>query len=145
MRLDKIKLDNFACFESTSLELHRRFNLIVGDNAAGKTTWLSGISVGLGALFLGFPSPAVAKGIYKDQARLKFFERGDAITAERQFPSAISCIGEVNGEVGVWYRELTSEDGKTTRQLALWIQQIAGKMRDQVKAGENVILPVISF
>jgi predicted ATP-binding protein involved in virulence len=145
MRLDEIRLENFNCFEERLVKLSSRFNLIVGDNATGKTTLLNAMAVGLGSLFLGFPTPAVAKSILKDQARLKFFEQGDAITAESQFPSVISCIGTVNGEVGEWCRELLSEDGRTTREFAYWIREIASKIRDQVKAGENVILPVISF
>lgn len=145
MRLDKIRLHNFACFESTSLELHRRFNLIVGDNAAGKTTWLSGISVGIGALFLGFPSPAVAKSIPKDLARLKFYQQGDAITAESQFPVVVECSGQVVDKNIEWCRDLASDDGRTTRQYAADIQSIAEKLRDQVKNGEEVILPVLSF
>lgn len=145
MRLDRLKLKNFNCFEERQIDLAARFNLIVGDNATGKTTLLNGMAVGLGSLFLGFPSPAAPPSINRDEARLAFFEHGDAITAEPQFPVHVECKGEVRGEAGEWRRELLSEDGKTTRQEAGWIQTIAGQMRDQVKAGDPVILPVLSF
>jgi predicted ATP-binding protein involved in virulence len=145
MRLDTVILKNFNCFEQRQLDLAARFNLIVGDNATGKTTLLNGMAVGLGSLFLGFPSPAVARSISRDESRLAFFEHGDAITAESQFPVQVECKGEVSGERGEWRRELLSEDGRTTRQDAGWIQTISGRMRDQVKAGNSVILPVLSF
>jgi predicted ATP-binding protein involved in virulence len=145
MRLNKITLHNFACFETTSLELHRRFNLIVGDNAAGKTTWLNGISVGVGALFLGFPSPAIAKSIPKDLARLKFYQQGDAITAESQFPVVVECVGSVAEQDIEWCRDLASDDGRTTRQYAAGIQSLAKSLREKVKNGDEVILPVVSF
>ena len=145
MRLNRLTLKNFNCFEQRQLDLAARFNLIVGDNATGKTTLLNGMAVGLGSLFLGFPSPAVARSISRDEARLAFFEHGDAITAESQFPVHVECKGEVSGEPGEWRRELLSEDGRTTRQDAGWIQTISGRMRDQVKAGNSVVLPVLSF
>ena len=145
MRLDRLQLKNFNCFEERQIDLAARFNLIVGDNATGKTTLLNGMAVGLGSLFLGFPSPATPRSINRDEARLAFFEHGDAITAESQFPVRVECTGQVRGEEGTWCRELASEDGRTTRQDAGWIQKIAEEMRDQVKAGEQVILPVVSF
>jgi predicted ATP-binding protein involved in virulence len=145
MRLDRIRLQNFACFESTSQELCSRFNLIVGDNAAGKTTWLNGISVGVGALFLGFPTPAVTKSIPKNLARLKFYQQGDAITAEPQFPVVVECSGRVAGQSIEWCRDLSSDDGRTTRQYAFEIRNISEKLKWQVKNGDRVILPVISF
>jgi|GEM_PF-6940949 len=49
MRLDHVNLENFACFESASLDLAHRFNLIVGDHAKGKISWLNGIAVGIAA------------------------------------------------------------------------------------------------
>ena len=145
MRLDTIELMNFNCFKLRRLDLASRFNLIVGDNATGKTTLLNGMAVGIGTLFLGFPSPAAPQSINRDEARLEFFNHGKAITAESQFPVRVGCVGEVRGEVGRWLRELASEDGRTTRQDASWIHKTAEKMRHDVKAGEPIILPVISF
>lgn len=103
------------------------------------------MAVGLGSLFLGFPSPAIAKSIERNDARLAFFEHGDAITAEAQFPAAVECRGQIGAEQGTWRRELTSEDAKTTRKDAEWIETNAVSLRDQVKSGAQVILPVLSF
>jgi predicted ATP-binding protein involved in virulence len=145
MHIQKLRLENFNCFVEREIELVDRFNLIVGDNATGKTTLLNGLAVGLGSLFLGFPSPALARSIHRDEARLAFFELGDAITAESQFPVAVECSGFINGAEGTWRRDLLTEDGRTTRQDASWISRLSAKMRDEVKDGKEVVLPVISF
>jgi len=145
MHIQKLRLENFNCFIEREIDLVDRFNLIVGDNATGKTTLLNGLAVGLGSLFLGFPSPAVARSIHRDEARLAFFELGDATTVESQFPVAVECSGIVNGETGTWRRDLQTEDGRTTRQDATWISKLSGIMRDEVKEGKEVVLPVVSF
>lgn len=145
MKLNSLRLTNFNCFADHEVSLLSRFNLIVGNNATGKTTLLNGMAVGLGAFFLGLPGPARPRNIQHEEARLEFYRHGDAITAEPQFPVRVSCRGEVEGKSGTWCRELAREDGRTTRQDAAWIQQLAEEMRRRVKAGEPVVLPVISY
>ena len=145
MRIDDLALQNFNCFKEQRLKLAPRFNLIVGDNATGKTTLLNGLAVGIGALFLGFPSPAEARSIDREEARLEFFQRGDAYNAEPQFPVKVTCIGTVAGQWTGWVRELNSADGRTTRQNAYLIQTIADELQVKVQSGVDVTLPVLSF
>lgn len=145
MRIDGLELRNFNCFKEQLLTFAPRFNLIVGDNATGKTTILNGISVGMGALFLGFPSPAEPRNIDREDARLEFFQHGDALTAEPQFPVQVKCIGMVGEEKIGWVRDLNHREGRTTRQDAFMIQECARKIRDQVKSGAEVTLPILSF
>ena len=52
MRLDKIRLQNFRCFEDISLDFHESFNLIVGINGTGKTAILEALRIAIGSLFL---------------------------------------------------------------------------------------------
>lgn len=47
MRLKKITLNNFRCFESFEVTLHPRLTVFVGENGAGKTAILDGIATGL--------------------------------------------------------------------------------------------------
>ncbi|MEN9456894.1 MAG: hypothetical protein RL210_2413, partial [Pseudomonadota bacterium] len=47
MRLKKVSLSNFRCFEKLSLELHPRLTVLVGENGAGKTAVLDGIACAL--------------------------------------------------------------------------------------------------
>lgn len=47
MRLKKITLNNFRCFESIEITLHPRLTVFVGENGAGKTAILDGIATAL--------------------------------------------------------------------------------------------------
>lgn len=47
MRLKKITLHNFRCFEKLEVDLHPRLTVIVGENGAGKTAVLDGIASAL--------------------------------------------------------------------------------------------------
>jgi len=44
MKIDKLKLKNFRCFENINIEFSPHFNIIIGDNASGKTTLLGDAS-----------------------------------------------------------------------------------------------------
>ena len=47
MRIKKITLNNFRCFEHLELNLHPRLTVFVGENGAGKTAVLDGIATAL--------------------------------------------------------------------------------------------------
>ncbi|MEX0714335.1 MAG: AAA family ATPase [Pirellulales bacterium] len=145
MRIDRIQFENFNCFAKREFRLAPRFNLVIGDNAAGKTTVLDGLAVGLGGLFLGFPAPAAARSIHRDEVRLQFYLHGETVTAEPQFPAAIHCEGEVAGHTGEWRRALTSFDGRTTRRAANWVRAAGNRLRHRIKAGQSAILPLVSY
>ena len=106
MKIDQIRLKNFHCFEDEHFSFGSRFNLIIGDNATGKTTLLDALSVGLGALFLGFPEPASPRNFTSDDVRLASYHHGDSWTVEPQYPTRIRCHGEVDGRELQWLRAL---------------------------------------
>lgn len=145
MRLDHIKLENFACFESASLDLAHRFNLIVGDNAKGKTSWLNGISVGIGAILPELPYAAQPTGIRKDFAHARTIRFGDSITVERQYPVVVDCDGQFDGKPLQWCRDLLGEKGRTSSQYASDIRRVGKRLAKSVQMAEPVVLPVLSF
>ena len=49
-----IRLQNFRCFTDFSLHLKSGINLLVGDNASGKTSILQGCKYIMSAFFSGF-------------------------------------------------------------------------------------------
>lgn len=55
MKIKKISLDNFRCFERLELELSSRVNLLIGDNGSGKTAILDALAIGLGVIATHLP------------------------------------------------------------------------------------------
>ena len=88
MKIHRIRLKNFHCFQDREFSFGSRFNLIIGDNATGKTTLLDALSVGLGYLFLGFPEPASPRELTIDDVRLASYQHGDSPTVELSVPHA---------------------------------------------------------
>jgi len=48
MRIDRLTLKNFRCYEDVHFAFSPEFNLIVGENGAGKTALLNGEVCGHG-------------------------------------------------------------------------------------------------
>jgi predicted ATP-binding protein involved in virulence len=145
MRIDSIKLWNFRGFEHRAFSLGSRFNLVIGDNATGKTTLLEALSVGIGALFLDFPPPAEPRNLSSTDARLATYRHGDTWTVEPQYPVVIECRGEVDQDSISWSRALASEHGRTTRQDATSIRDRAARLKQLISQGKPVALPIISY
>ena len=52
--MKQITFDHFRCFDHLRLEFTDHVNLLIGDNASGKTTIIRGISAALNSFFTGF-------------------------------------------------------------------------------------------
>jgi predicted ATP-binding protein involved in virulence len=145
MNINKIKLTNFRAFESFELELNPGFNLIIGNNAKGKTSILDGLATGASCLFNGFPMPATAKRIRAKDVRQRFFESGQRITAEAQSPCKIQCEGVVNGTSEKWGVEVDESKEKTNWILSKALQPIAMTIQANVKSNDpSQSLPVVA-
>ena len=52
--MKQIIYKDFRCFSDLTVDFKSGLNLLVGDNASGKTTILQGLKVALGAFFSGY-------------------------------------------------------------------------------------------
>jgi predicted ATP-binding protein involved in virulence len=52
--MKRIILSNYRCFENLPLEFSDKVNLLIGDNASGKTTIIRAVSAALSSFFSGF-------------------------------------------------------------------------------------------
>lgn len=55
MRLSSVRIENFRAIDDLALPLHPQINVLVGENAAGKTSVIEAIAVGLGAILTYLP------------------------------------------------------------------------------------------
>ena len=145
MMIEKMSIKNFRKFEKLNIELAPQMNVIAGNNAAGKSTILEALAIGVGSFFLGIeavPSP----GIKKNDVRYISRNTGSVTDRQPQFPVTIQCEGEVNGENISWLRSLNTESGSTTYGDAGLIKNIASDIQKEIRNGnEDVILPLISY
>lgn len=144
MRIDSIRLRNYRCFADNEFRFEPRFNLVVGDNATGKTSLLYGLSFALGSCLRGFPSPAKASNFDRDDAHTCTFWHGDKPNVETQFPILIGGKGELNGTPVEWDRML-KRGGRTDRAYSGRITQLAEEMAELVASNHPVALPVLAF
>ena len=143
MQIDHLAIENFNGFAQRKLSFNPRFNLLVGDNATGKTSVLDALAVAVGSWFLGLRGFEKSPGISPEQVRVAAHTHLDSYTFEKQFPSRIACSGVVMGQHLGWARELQREGGRTTTVDAKAISDAASVAEQRVRAGEEITLPLI--
>ncbi|WP_036816021.1 AAA family ATPase [Photobacterium sanctipauli] len=158
MKIHELRLKNFRKFVDTRFCFNTKSNVtvLIGDNATGKSAILNALSIMMGSYLLDFKVPQAARHIRKDEVRIAQIKTGQIVSLEPQWTDGIqlSCIGTLS-EVApndttlskpfLWSRELTSEEGKTTRINAKKIAKAGREARIKVENGEEVLLPIISY
>jgi len=143
VRIDHLTIRNFNGFEFREFDFNPAFNLLVGDNASGKTSALDALSVAVGSWFSGLRGYAVPPRISQEQVRVVAHPYQDAYSFEKQFPSRIEARGSVMGRSLSWASELSREGGKTKSQGAKDIIASAADAQKGVSEGKDVRLPLI--
>ena len=143
MQIDQLTIKNFNGFEHREFKFNSHFNLLVGDNAAGKTSVLDALAVSVGSWFLGIRGFEKSPGIGAEEVRVAAYRHLDSCTFEKQFPARIECSGLVMGKTVSWVRELQREGGRTTSVDAKAVSDAAIDAERRVRAGEDVALPLI--
>ena len=145
MNVRSIKIQNFRGFESFEAELHPQLTVVVGNNGAGKSSFLDALSISVGTFFSGLDGVA-CPGIHKDDVTCKSFEMGSVIDLQPQYPSVIESRGELGGEDIYWARVLYSSNGRTRFVDAKSIIAVAEQYQKQIRGGSTeTILPLISY
>jgi len=139
MKVHKIQLENFRCFESMVFEFSSNFNVVIGDNGSGKTALLHGLCVAISSIFLGIDG-VNSRSINRNDVRLVNY--GNNI--EYQYPSEIICLATVWGEKTEWSRSREGRSKKTKLQN-IQIKKMSQKYQKEVRQGKNVDLPVIAY
>jgi predicted ATP-binding protein involved in virulence len=161
MRLKKLELTNFRCFESLSIDLDEQLTVLVAKNGQGKTSVLDAIRIGLWAFVGGFDLARnsisyAANNISIDDVQILKVTDG---IMERQLPCEITLqggfdidlIGDAKSiEKLTWTRFRNSQvtGSKTKRNKnALFVQNLAIATQNQIRSPEShdIDLPVISY
>jgi predicted ATP-binding protein involved in virulence len=149
MKIRQLELQNFRCFEQKTFEFSDQFNVLIGNNATGKTAILDALAIGAGSFFLGIDK-IKPLNINKDDIRLILRQEGETPTLHDVSSVVVSCHGTFEDiEEISWKRELKPNSATTSRGDAKEILQYAKKLQQKVRVQnedrEKIILPVISY
>ena len=87
LRIDALHIENFRGFKAERFRFRDRFNVIIGDNATGKTAILDALSVAIGGFLLGAAS-SEARPIRRHGVRLRTFRHGGTTSLEPLVPTS---------------------------------------------------------
>ena len=148
MRIDRVHVRNFKCFDEKNLELDSRFTLLVGDNGAGKTTMLDALAVTAGVWLVKPPDSTLAgsgRNILPKEIRLVSKQEGDRSQFLECKPVSIAAVGEIANRSVRWCRQVRQDGARTTNADAKAALEIIEGHFSRVQAGENVLSPVIAY
>ncbi|MBB3224469.1 AAA family ATPase [Pseudoduganella umbonata] len=163
MRLESLRLKNFRSYEDREFLLHPQFNLIVGENGAGKTSVLEAASVAIGSWFLGIRGydsrnirprdvrieRAMIEGRYRELKQYPVRVSATAVfhlwEAHRDAQSNLVEVVRADDCKLRWTRSVEGENGRTTQQEAKEIRKLAEDMAKRVYGRTPRILPLIRY
>jgi len=156
MRIDKIHIQNFRGIEDLEINLHKQFNLFIGENGSGKTAILEAFSVAMGAFFLGLPG-VPSRGIRDEDIR--YFRTIEGSYEWASMTKVEVLKGKVNNIQGIipkmeindecdWYKEREGITGRTNHgkqsQIKAFSQAINKAIKNP-KRTEYIDLPVLAY
>lgn len=161
MKLDRITIDNFRCYQHLNIDLHPNITVLVADNGQGKTTILDAIRIALWPYVSQFD---LAKTLFSDPSntitiddvrRIKAISQqskmfGALDEMARQFPSSITALGDFSFEVNKWQRFRDSEAKKSQTKDDFHCRKLkreAKKVQQQVRdlTAMPIDLPVFGY
>ncbi len=119
--MKKITLNNYRCFENLPLEFSSKVNLLIGDNASGKTTIIRAISTALSSFFAGFSDENTRfTGLDKDD--FKIVRAEETLANESPIRVKFEWLGK-EGEL-----VLSSAKGRTLQDPLKEIKKLGTEM-----------------
>lgn len=151
--VDRIELQNFRCFESSSFDFDAHLNVLVGVNGAGKTAILDSIAIMLSTILREFGSKT--RGFTQSDAHLvahDLYSSNAVAQLEGRYPISAKISATVAGYELWWRRDRSSPNGKTTwGEKSTKVGDVAKTVWETSRAGVSSekayseVLPVIAL
>jgi predicted ATP-binding protein involved in virulence len=139
LRFDGIELHNVRNHDSFKHRFDPHFNVIIGDNAQGKTTILDALAAVLRAV--GSPKDS-GESLRAEDVTERLVIHDESVTVERQFPARISAIVHLQPRSSVREQLTRTEQGATREGgLSNWMERLIGSTR----RGIPVDLPLVAY
>ncbi len=152
MRISKIEIDNFRCFEHLETEFHPRLNVFVGVNGSGKTALLEAMKLGiigaLGEMKEAIPQKTIGAGYTfdpKKDPRLTIFERGERVESDTVEISLQGFLGK-SKDATSWSRLLKKVNVRYSHVNEFdEIKPYFNDLSKSLQTNEEVVLPLFAY
>lgn len=143
MKLTTLSVKNFRCYTKKTFQFHPNVNLIVGQNATGKTAVLEAVAVAIASWLLGFKKKNDKKSLESTDATLSYVEKEGEPQFVEAWPVVVTASGIVKGKNIYWERSKVSPSGNTRYGDASDLIKLAKECDESLD--QNVELPLISY
>lgn len=148
MRIDRLHLKNYRCFDEITVDFHPELTVLVAPNGGGKTAILDAVAVALGP----FVTQMGEKGriCSNDDSRIRFVPSGTRSTEVRSPFQGITVYSEgtLEGQRKEWKREKRTDKGGMTSKDAAELTGYARHLRDRLShetEAPDTVLPLIAY
>jgi len=148
MKILELYLKNFRCFGEETFDFSENFNVLIGDNATGKTVILDALAIAVSSFFLGIDG-IFAQNISKDDIRHIAKIQGETPTLESILPVKVSCralleegmegMTGTNAEKTRWSRIRKKVSGKTTSEHGTGLSIYVDQLQKAVKSEKELL------
>ena len=148
MKIERINIRNFKCFDAKTLELDPCFTLIVGDNGSGKTSILDALAIAAGIWLARLPDDTLInsrRSILGKEVRVVASRAGDRVQFIQCKPVVIEAEGEICGSPVTWRRQIRVGGARTTNADAQQAVSIISEHYERIRNGEDATSPVLAY
>ncbi|MCR4818750.1 MAG: AAA family ATPase [Fretibacterium sp.] len=142
MRIKNIHLLNYRGMEDLTVDFGPGVNLIIGDNAAGKSSLLSGLSVALAHLLTGNGEPFFHMD--KEDVRAAVHPAGDATTSVEYYTPTI-VEGEFEFRGGSWHYSCRKDNEVSVPHVDIPSGKAEWDKMQEMFNDNSATLPLISY
>ncbi len=145
MRIDKIHIQNFRGIEDLEINLHKQFNLLIGENGSGKTAILEALTVAIGSYFSGMPG---VQSRHIREADIRYFKTPEG-SYEFTSTTKVEVLNAfVNGKEIGWYKERNGVVGSNIMGNRSPIRLLSEELNKSIKDSKRttpIDLPVLAY
>ena len=115
MQLQSIDIKNFRGIDHCHLTFKPGFNLLIGENGCGKTSFLEAIAVGMGGFITGVANAKVeARHFSMDEVRTVYIQQGDGGYIPTYYWPEVAMEMKLGDDVYSWTRAKKNASARST-------------------------------
>ncbi|MDR2115690.1 MAG: AAA family ATPase [Planctomycetaceae bacterium] len=145
MYIQELRLQNFRKFEDVTLQFHPQFNILIGENASGKTTICDAIKKTLHTLFHQLSGLEFQSDKSSNDVRYSFPK---GLSKEYHFP--LQLVISITNLLGMNSKWTLQKDNRTdsyfcSPNIEGETQTLHDDLQYKISKGEKIVLPLIAY